>query len=283
MSKYTTEVRYICESAAGLTESVGGLSVNDTIFKSLANVFNFPFPIFDEDYRSVLETKILKHYYTREIGLETVGLWKLKLDTRLNEIMPYYNQLYKSELLAFDPFHDVDYSHEQNKTTTGNATGTNTAHNVTDVTGHKTSEDNTTVSGTDSHSTTSHNTISNNDTDAYNDTPQGSLDNVKQLKYLSSYDEKNQTGTQDETGTTSGTTGNTTNGTITDDSTGKTTADLAGSTAGNYTNTDEYVEHITGKQGTVSYSEMLLKFRDTFLNIDMQIIDDLSDLFLNLW
>ena len=108
MSKYTTEVRYICETAAGLTNSEGYNSVEDIIYKALPSVFNFTFPIFDESYRSVIETKILKHFYTREIGFETVGLWKLKLNTKLNEIMPYYNKLYKSELLEFNPLYDVD-------------------------------------------------------------------------------------------------------------------------------------------------------------------------------
>ena len=73
-----------------------------------SKVFDFDFPIFDESYRNVLENKILKHYYTREIGAETVGLWKHWLCTRLNEIMPYYNQLYNSTLLEFNPFYDVD-------------------------------------------------------------------------------------------------------------------------------------------------------------------------------
>lgn len=71
MSKYTTEVRFICETAAGLTESSGGDSVNSIIQKAAPIIFNFPFPIFDENYRNVLEQKILKHYYTREIAFET--------------------------------------------------------------------------------------------------------------------------------------------------------------------------------------------------------------------
>lgn len=76
-------------------------------------MFDFQFPIFDESYRSVIETKILRHYYTREIGLETVGLWKLKLNTKLNEIMPYYNKLYKSELIEFNPLYDVELTRER--------------------------------------------------------------------------------------------------------------------------------------------------------------------------
>ena len=87
MSKYTTELRYICEMYAG-GESKGYSDVNKVIQAAIPKVFDFDFPIFDEAYRNVLCTKILKHYYTREIAAETVGLWKLWLDTKMNEIMP---------------------------------------------------------------------------------------------------------------------------------------------------------------------------------------------------
>ena len=49
-----------------------------------------------------------------------------------------------------------------------------------------------------------------------------------------------------------------------------------------HTSLDDYLEHVKGKNG-VSYSSMLNEFRTTFLNIDMQVINELSDLFMNLW
>ena len=108
MSKYTTEVRFICESYAGLSDSVGLTNVNTVLQNSVDKVFDFDFPIFDENYRRPLEIKILKHFYTREICAETVGLWKLWLNDKLNVIMPYYNQLYSSTLLEFNPLYDVN-------------------------------------------------------------------------------------------------------------------------------------------------------------------------------
>ena len=78
MSKYTTEVRFICETESGLTESVGYKDIDTVLDNSVDKIFDFDFPIFDENYRGVLERKILLHFYTREIGFETVGLWKLK-------------------------------------------------------------------------------------------------------------------------------------------------------------------------------------------------------------
>ena len=108
MSKYTTEVRFICENAAGYDESKGFSDVESIITVAAPKVFNFDFPIFDENYRLPLEKKILRHYYTREIGEETVGLWKLRMQDTLCNIMPYYNKLYESELITFNPLYDVD-------------------------------------------------------------------------------------------------------------------------------------------------------------------------------
>lgn len=125
MSKYTTELRYICEMAAGLTESKGYDDVEDIVTSAAPHIFN-NFAIFDEQYRLTLEKKILMHYYTREICEETVGLWKLRLATRMNEIMPIFNKLYETELLKYNPFYDVDYTiqRENNGTQIGTNKGT---------------------------------------------------------------------------------------------------------------------------------------------------------------
>ena len=48
-------------------------------------------------------------------------------------------------------------------------------------------------------------------------------------------------------------------------------------------NTDSYIETIAGKMSTTPYSELLSKFRETFLNIDMMVIDEFDELFLRLW
>ena len=61
MSKYTTEIRFICETEAGLTESTGFNNVEEVLELACPKVFNFEFPIFDENYRAVLEKKILMH------------------------------------------------------------------------------------------------------------------------------------------------------------------------------------------------------------------------------
>lgn len=61
------------------------------------------YPIFEESHRDELNCKILRHYWLWEIGFETPNLWKFELQNLMKEIMPYYNQLYWTESLKYDP------------------------------------------------------------------------------------------------------------------------------------------------------------------------------------
>lgn len=134
MSKYTTEVRYICENYAHKSESEGYNSVQNILDNSWDKVFDFDFPIFDDSYKPVLCKKILKHYYTREICEETVGLWKLRLDSRMNEIMPYFNKLYDSELISIAPLVNNRYTVNGQKKKTG-SDSTQGSSSLTETTG----------------------------------------------------------------------------------------------------------------------------------------------------
>lgn len=422
MSKFTTEVRFICEVANGMTDSEGYNSTSDIIRVAAPSIFSFDFPIFDENYRLPLETKILRHYYTREISEETVGLWKLRLEDRMNMIMPYYNQLYESELLKFNPFYDVDLRDIHKKDFSGNedkkksgiesSIGIEKKDKTQNVEGETiqgtkykditlnenehddnivksgsrendshTAESNINVSKGNTKSDEEHNdqnvgskhsenqalsneNIANEDTtvgtnnnwDLYSDTPQGGIDGIENaasgiagMGYLTNARNVNQeninkvngnkntnssgNGSADEEnfGANRGnkTTNAETNGETTDDSITMTKdnetqnetqnkqgrAESSGIAAGNKDisgknntltndtqegfnslkrensgnevvdiyNTEDYAEHILGKKGTRSYSKMLDEFRETFLNIDKMIIDELSDLFFGLW
>lgn len=281
VSKYTTELRFICETEAGLSESVGYSGVNEVIQKAIPKIFSFDFPIFDESYRNVLETKILKHYYTREIGMETYGLWKLKLDTKLNEIMPYYNELYKSTLLEFNPLFDVDYTDTR---TGGN---TQTSENTKETQSNYTNESKTTASGENSGETTN---TGNKNTDGnssektlFSDTPQGTINDVdvQSNAYLTNV--TSVSGTNNVTESVNNT--ENTHGNYSD------TTDINGSENrtenvkdnGTLQTTEEYVNKIQGKRGGQSYASMILEFRKTLINVDMLVIEELSELFFNLW
>lgn len=250
MSKYTTEVRFICETASGLGESKGYADVDTIITNAIPKIFTFTFPIFDENYRTVLEKKILKHFYTREISEETVGLWKLRLDAKLNEIMPYYNKLYNSELLEFNPLYTANLTRKKK----------------TDYDCNRNTSNNGTVNSTSNSNGSGTGTNTNVGLDLYSDTPQGSITNVENETYLT-----NARKTTD-TGNSSSTTSNSTTGNVTNSDTG---TDALNST-------EDYLETVIGFEGS-SASDLLIKYRDTFLNIDMMVIGDLETLFFQLW
>lgn len=295
MSKYTTEVRFICESKSGLEISGGSGDVDNIIANSWNKIFTGKAPFFDESYRSILCQKILKHYYLREICCETVGIWKLWMNERLETIMPYYNQLYESAKIEFNPMHDVDLTrkHERNVEGTSKEDGTRTQ--TTKETKEDSSEASRNLTGNRDTNTTGDVTRSTTNTsdetkrDLYSDTPQGAITGLENENYLTNArkitDDINTTGneqtkTTENTGTdytenenTNGSTNGTTNGTLN----GTT------SNTGSSNTTEDYLETIVGKQGTESFSSLLNKFRETFLNIDMQVIEEFSDLFFGLW
>lgn len=296
MSKYTTELRFICEQQSGLDESVGYNDVNTVISNARPKIFSFTYPIFDEAYKPTLETKILKHFYTREIGLETYGLWKLKLDTRLNEIMPYYNKLYESELLEFNPLYTHDIK------TTGYKHNSGEDHDDISHGGRDVS----TLSGTDS-SINSGNDVSRlsgtdtrasadktNTWDLYSDTPQGGINGIQAAEDDPSLATNGYlTNARHIIGDTDGSTGSTTYGRTDTLTHGKTTNTTYGKTDtlaygktedkdGTFDNETDYWETVQGYMGR-NPSKSLLEFRTTFLNIDMMIIEELEDLFFQLW
>lgn len=75
------------------------------------------YPIFDEAYREVLNKKIVDEYYFREIGVETPARFKHHLNHTMDMIMPYYNQLYESELLEIDPLLSFRETEQLERTT----------------------------------------------------------------------------------------------------------------------------------------------------------------------
>ena len=417
------EVRRICQSIAEQNKIQVFDDVERLIRVAYPKIFESYIPFFDESYKEVLLPKILRHYYTREIGFETVGLWKLKLNTKMAEMMPYYNQLYQSELLKFDPLKNTQYSVKSKRTFDGknvldglqktdtssntdfsghrktdntdtetnrldrNTTATtdykqdekekfgkNTEHVYDSQNRHEFEEENTQQYGkteTQAHNTTDETTINTSTSyegkettknivpeefeslTKYSDTPQGSIENIKAGKYLTNVtatitpkSESDSVKTFENradknTGSTALTkTGNETitlggsdilikSGTNTDSKTGEDTDRESGENDKNLTsnntentfetsndnrknvldgneniknvtiltsnilgktdnttkidNIDDYIESVFGKQGTETYSEMLMKFRSTFLNIDMLVIDNLESLFMGLW
>src|SRR6185369_2278133 len=103
------------------------------------------YPIFKEELRGVLDEdnrwqynkvdtpeggqhfyglnrKILDHYSYREIGQESVDMFRYMLNEKMRLIMPFYNQMLYSESVEFDPFSTQDTTHESSTTNESDAT-----------------------------------------------------------------------------------------------------------------------------------------------------------------
>ena len=101
---------------------------------------NFPFYTDSEELRLNFIQKFYDEYMFREIGFETVERFKRSLLGKLNKIMPYYTQLYHTELESkninfmlnkdlIETFErEVSGSSEVNSNSTTNATGTSTVN-----------------------------------------------------------------------------------------------------------------------------------------------------------
>lgn len=62
------------------------------------DLFDKDFPFYEPSLREQFVKKFYDRYRFREIGAETIYRFKLMLNGRLNLIMPYYTQLYQTEL-----------------------------------------------------------------------------------------------------------------------------------------------------------------------------------------
>lgn len=270
MAKYTTLVKSVCEQASGI--STQGLSnINNILDKSWNKIFTSNWEIFDESYREVLCKKILRKYYTREIGAETVELWELWLDATMCEIMPKYNKLYESETFKYNPLYNVDMTTEFTK----NVKGTNSS----DTTSNSETENN--VNNTDNINTTK--VADNgkveqlNEVNKFNDTPQGGLTDIESNNYLTDVrmishdntvsDSINESTDVNGVNTSAGT------------SIGKDTTKQSGKNE----TTETWTEKVMGKNSGENYSRLIQEFRDSIINVDKMIIDELGVLFCTLW
>jgi len=182
------------------------------------------YPIFDEDYRPILNGKIVDEYFTREIGLETIDMWAHAMRRRMDQVMPFYNKLFKSEQIAFDPLITMDI-HSVNK-----MTGT-TKENV------QSDNDNTSKTLSESRAVTS-------------ETPQTML--MGNGDYA--------TGATDSNGETS------------------VEANLKQTSNSDSVNENNADNHVSGMQGIAS--DLIMRYRESLLNIDTSIIKELNDCFM---
>lgn len=270
MANYTIELRRYIES---FSQYESGLSIREKIEKGRTHLFNFDYEIFDEKYRNVFETHFIRQFYTREIGFETMELFKFKLETWLQIHMPYYNKLFESELIKFDPLENAKMK------VTHNLKKDKTKNDTKDSNSKATSDDTSKVVANSKHNGTKTDDETSFNRHLESTNPDNRLEISSEegngvIEYASKIDE-----TRDSDRKNSSTNTNTDN---TSDVTNH--AEMTGESHDKLDSTinelQDYVEDRVGKIGNDSYAKMLNEYRNSFLRIEKQIFNEMQELFM---
>ena len=207
MSNYTLELRYLYK---------------DKKFK----LFDFPYNLYDNDLKPWFEEKFFQHFMFYEIGFDSVAMFKQRLMSKLNDIFPYYKQLYETEIacknIDFMLNKDLKESYVRELTSNSNSS----------------QESNAATSGLSTAGQLTPSLISNSQKiDKFMDTAQ-----------------------KDESSS---------NSTATGESNGN--------------SKEEYTLTSQGNIGITSSAELLDKWRQVLLNIDLMIFEECNDLFMQIF
>lgn len=257
MSNYTITIQEYVISQALLTYT-GNSPMNYAASLSLDDIHTYGVELFPKTfpfYVSAPATRIdfmhqfIDHFYFSEIGSETIAQFKWRLRDYLNIQMPYYTQLYNSQVKDLNELYDTtDYTRVRTETGKDNRTTSKSG------------------SGTDNTNTTRSGSTSNN----------GSGDNIAYVYPI------NNNGTASEQSKTSST--SETAGTASE--TGKNERSTASTESGtdNLDISRNETETYTGYQG-INKSEYIKAYRDLIVNINQDIFADMQDrgLFMKLW
>lgn len=291
MAVYTTELRSVIRVAE--TQAHGSYTefeYTDATWRALGLD---AYPIYDESHRDRLNSMICDHFYMREIGAETVSLFRLFLRRTMNEIMPYYNDLYRSAELIVDPLREIDvtttHDWQENEVSslTSDQSTQSSANDKTTDTLDQTVATEETVSRTRTDTSTGTVKVDQDGSSnsIYSDTPMsmvqddgGTLIEGGSYATNATFDKStnDSTTTNDLTNASDG--NDKTNGTVDTDSTRDTTSTRSDSSQTNRTDsgkndtTGNRTENESGHRS--SQSSLVLEYRRAIINVDQMILGD---------
>ena len=213
------------------------LELRDLAHDENVGVFSFDYDFYsdDEEVKKNFENRFIEHFYFDEIGFETIGRFKQRLKSKLNDIMPYYKQLYESEIKS----KEIDFLLNKDLKETFIRDVKRDTENLNQINDEQLSNN------------------QSNDINIDSDTPQNSIDDIE--KYMS-------TASKSNTDSTSSYRSSGTSKTINN---------------GNESERTEFISQ--GNIGITSSAELLQKWRDVMININLMIFKDLEDLFIQIY
>ena len=253
----------------------------------------YDFYVDDERMRKAFEDKFIRHFYYREIGFESPFMFIQKLETHLLINMPYWKQLYETELESrninfllnkdlvetfireIESENEINGENASSLSSEGSNTVTSNQSSTTKTSGTQTATTDNTTSGT---TTNTHKESSLNDGVAQVSLDEGYLTGTSQDNGTSSQTSSgNQSTTlSDETKTT-----NTNNGDSNSSESSKSSGTSKHEEVGKTLEKTELISK--GNIGNTSSAQLLKEWRDVLINMDKIIIESCNDLFMKIY
>ena len=269
----------------------------------LTPIFNFNYEFYCDDLevKKKFEEKFINHYWLHEIGCETPARWNQMLKSRLNLTMPYYRQLYQTELASqninFLLNKDLRETFIREIDTENQLSGTNTTNQSSSGTNSfsQTGSTNSTNSMTQSATSSSTNSTEQNGTTTNTHKESAINDGVAMATlsegYLTGTSSDSGTSTNDSTSSSTSENESTASSSSTDDNetsgTSNSTDSVETTGTSSQTGNEKMVEKTVflsqGNIGVTSSAELLQKWREVLINIDEMIIKDCHGLFMQVY
>lgn len=292
MAEYTMQLREYIEMWSQFYKNTSQpipLTTSEKIEIGRTKLFDFDYTIFDESFKKIWETNFIRHFYMREIGFETEALFKFYLETWIDINMPYYNKLFESELLIFDPLTNTKILETIDKTNDLTRGDTKTAGLTSTTTGTNSQDINSsnTTDGTNNKDINSTITDDSFNRTLDSSTPDTRLnittnDGIGVIEYADKIQEQNENDKRTIISSDDTTTHQLVTDIVSSDAT--TNATTTGSQTDNLTSSintiEDYVKNLSGKVGAQSYSKMLTEYRETFLRVEKQMFKEMNELFM---
>jgi len=274
MATYTVELREFIESFSHYQQRENiHFSHKEKIEMGRKHLFDFDYPIFDEKYRKVFETHFIRKFYMREIGFETMGLFKFQLETWLVINMPYFNKLFESEMLKYDPLTNAEMSVTHTKKNDKNQNDSRDTIQSSKMDGSS----NNTMNQTGSSSAESKD--DNFARKLETDNPDKRLtisanDGQGIIEYASGIEEHTDNSARN-------TKGNTKQDSVSDSKTNvNSNANQTDKLKSDINEVEDFVQHRVGKIGVQSYPKMIQEYRDSLIRIENRIFEEMQELFM---
>lgn len=268
------------------TQFQTGLTRAEVIEEGRKKLFDFSYPI-ASDYKKEFETKFIRHFYFKEIGFETEGHFKFELESWLNLHMPYYNQLIETTHLEYDPLYNVDYKRDHDSDRSINQKDIRKTDTVIDSEGkfkNQQNGDSTTKQDQTSSQRSDAQQIEKNK-DLREDTPDDRLSIINDDNIIQSASEIKQNDNKKESYDNINSQGNSNQNTKTlNTSSGDTQNNTTGNNIDDFTSDKDdklkTKDHVYGKQGNMTYPQMIKEHREALLRIEQMIFREMSELFM---